>query len=179
VALYRQAEREVREARRREREQAEQGRGAMLEGRRCALAVEAATHAAPDWSEAETIAASGEASFATEAYVAAGQAFEHGAAAYRRAETLAREAMRARADAEKRREAALVARRSAAEAQATKYASEPWQAAEGVQARASAALERQAYGDAQRLFVEARQLYSTQAAQPALRPRPRPAVPTP
>lgn len=169
-ALYRQAESEAGEARRRQRAQAEQGRQSMADARRNALALDAASHAEADWNEAEAGGVAAEAAFATQAYAEAGQSFGHASALYRRAEETAREATRRReaerADAEKAREAASLARRAAVEAHVSKYVAEQWNAAEAAQAQASGALSRQEFAAAPSLFIEARRLYAA-AAQAA------------
>ena len=154
------------EKQRRDRDQADRGRRAMEERRRSTLAADAAAHAPSDWREAEASAVSGETAFASEAYAEASHAFDLGLAQYGRAEERTREAVRARADAEKGREAASVARRTAADAHASKYAAEPWTAGEGAEARANAALGRQEFDAARQLFTEARRTYAA-AAQAA------------
>ena len=163
-ALFERAERAVLEARDREREHAEHKRQGMAESRRSALAWDAASHAASEWNEAETSAASGEASFAQEVYADASVAFDRSVALYRRAEQQARDVVRAleiaRADAEKSRDAAAAARAAATDVRAPKHAPEPWRAGESIETRAGIALSERQYAAARALFIEARRQYA-------------------
>ena len=163
--LYRQAGHEAGEARRRERERAEQSRQAMAEHHRDALAADGASHAPAEWAEAEAGAATGEAAFAGGGYAEARRSFDQAAALYRRTEESAREVIRtrdrARAEAQKAQEATARARRGADQAQASRYAAEPWHAGENAETQATAALNRQEYAAARSLFAEARRLYTS------------------
>ena len=174
AGLYRQAETRARDAHDREREQAQQGRQAITARRRGALAADAPAHASAEWNEAETGLASGEAAFERRAYVEASRAFEAAITLYRWAEERARDVVQARevvrAEAEKGREAASLARRGAAEAQAAEYAAEAWHVAASAEAQAVEASNRQEHSAARALFTEARRRYAaaTQAARIAL-----------
>ena len=163
--LYRQAGHEAGEARRRERERAEQSRQAMGEHHRDALAADGASQAPADWAEAEAGAAAGEAAFAGGRYAEASRSFDRAATLYRRTEERAREVIRtrdmARADAEKAQEAMALARRGAGQAQASRYAAEQWRAGENAEAQATAALNQQEYAAARSSFAEARRLYTS------------------
>ena len=132
----------------------------MAERRRAAIGVEAVSHAAADWNEAEASAAAGDGAVAREAWEDAGRAFEQAATLYRRAEKRSREALRARADVEKAIAAVELARRDAAGAQAARFAPELWKEAEGAEARAVAALSQQQFAAARPLFDEAGRLYA-------------------
>ncbi len=168
--LYRRAEHDALEARRRERERAEQSRQAMAEHRRDAVAADGASHAPADWAEAEAGAAAGEAALAGEGYAEARRSFDQAATLYRRTGESAREAIhardRARTEAQKAQEAAARARRGADQAQASRYAAEPWRDGESAEAEAAAALDRHEYAAARSAFAEARRLY-TSAGQAA------------
>ncbi len=160
LALYHQAQTQVRELARRFREEARTKQAEMVERRRAAGAVEAAAQATADWNEAEARAAAGDGALTGEAWEDAGRAFDEACALYRRAEERAREALRARADVEKAVEAVEAARRGAAGAQASRYAPEVWKEAERTEARAVAALSQQQFAAARPLFAEAGRLYA-------------------
>jgi predicted Ser/Thr protein kinase len=165
LALYHQAPIHDRQLARLQREDARKKQGEMTERRRAAVAVEAAAHAPSDWNEAEASAAAADGASTREVWEDAVRAFDQAAILYRRAEERSREALRARAEAEKAVEAVEVARRAAAGAQATRYASEPWKEAERAEARAVAALSQQQFAAALPLFDAAGRLYA--AAQAA------------
>jgi predicted Ser/Thr protein kinase len=164
LALYHQAQTQVRELARRLREEARKKQQEMAERRRAAIAVEAASHAVADWNEAEASAAVGDGALAREAWEDAARAFDQAVALYRRAEERSREAVRARAEVEKAVEAVEVARRGAAGAQAVRHAPELWKEAELAEARAVAALSQQQFAAARPLFDEASRLYANARA---------------
>ncbi|HEY3190341.1 MAG TPA: protein kinase [Solirubrobacteraceae bacterium] len=164
LALYHQAQTQVRELQRRLREEARAKQVEVVERRRAAVAVEAASHATADWNEAEARAGTGEAALAGEAWEDASRAFDAAVALYRRAEERSREAVHARADVEKAVEAVEAARRGAAGAEASRYAPELWKEAERTEARAVAALSQQQFAAARPLFDEAGQLYANARA---------------
>ncbi len=169
LALYHQAQTQVRELTRRLREDARKKHVEMAERRGAAAAADASSHAPSVWNEAEASAARGDRALAQEAWEEAGTALEQAATLYRRAEEQAREAVQTRADAEKAVEAAAVARRAAADAQAGTYAAEALKEAESAETRAVAALSRQQFAAARPLFDDATRLYAAagQAAQEA------------
>ena len=160
LTLYHQAQTQVRELVRRQREEARKKQQGTAERRQAAMAVEAASYAVSDWNEAETSAAAGDAALAREAWEDAGRAFDQASTLYGRAEERAREGARARADAEKAVEAVDAARRAAGAAHAAKHAPELWKEAELAEARAVAALSQQQFGAARPLFDEAGRLYA-------------------
>jgi predicted Ser/Thr protein kinase len=169
-ALYQQAADHARESRRL-RQQAEQGRQALVERRRDAVAADAAMRASAEWSQAEASAAAGEAALRCGAHAEAAAAFEEARGLYRQATGRASDARRAlekaRADSEEAREATALARQAAGETRAPRYASELWRAGESIGTQASAALKRQEYAGARSLFAEARRQYmaAVQAAR--------------
>ena len=160
LVLYHQAQAQVRDLTRRQREEARKKHQLIGESRRSAMTVEAASHAGPEWNEAETSAAAGDTALAREAWEEAGRAFDQAAMLYRRAEEHAKDALRVRAEAEKAVEATGSARRKAAEGEAARYAPEALKEAEGAEARAVAALSRQQFAAARPLFDEASRLYT-------------------
>ncbi len=164
LTLYHQAQTQVRELVRRQREEARKKQQETAERRRGAMAVEAAAYAVSDWNEAETSAAAGDAALASEAWEDSGRAFDQASTLYGRAEERAREAARARADAEKAVETVDAARRAAVDAHAAKHAPELWKEAERAEARAVAALSQQQFGAARPLFDEAGRLYAAARA---------------
>jgi predicted Ser/Thr protein kinase len=167
LVLYRRAENQARQLRRRQREEAEQKRQAMTERRRAAEGVVASSLASAEWSEAEAVSMVAETAFGRESYEEAGEAFDRAAALYRRSEDGSREAQRrleaARVDAEKARQAATLARRAASEANAAKYAAGPWALGETAEANAGDALGRLDHAGARALFGEARRHYAAAA----------------
>ena len=169
LTLYHQAQTQVRELTRRQREEARKKQAEMADRRGDAAAVEAASYAPSSWSEAEASAVAGDGALAREAWEEAGRAFEQAAALYRRTEEQARAAKQTRADAEKAVEAAAAARRAASEAQAGTYAAEALKEAESVETRAATALRRQEFATAGPLFDDATRLYAAagQAARVA------------
>ena len=169
LALYHQAQTQVRELTRRQRDDARKKQAEMAECRGAAAAVEAASHAPAAWNEAEATAAGGDRALTRDAWEDAARAFEQAATLYRRAEEQARDAMQARVDAEKAGEAAAAARRAAAEAQAGTYAAEALKEAESAETRAAGELSRREFASARPLFDDAARLYTAagQAARAA------------
>jgi len=163
LAHYHQAQAEVRELTRRQREETRKKQQDMAERRRSAVGVEAASHAATFWIEAEASAATGDQALAREAWEDAGRAFDEAATLYQRAEQHSREALQARAAAETAMDAAGLARRTAAEAEAATYAPDALKEAESAEARAIAAFSRQTFTAARPLFDDASRLYGLAA----------------
>ena len=128
LALYRRADGLAREVRQGLQQQSEQARQVMNDSRRSAERIGARDYAPAVWDEGEAGAAAGEAALGRDAYTDATPNFEGATAAYRQAEGLAREAIRAleaaRTQAEKAREASTVARRGASETGAARVRSQ-------------------------------------------------------
>ena len=159
AAMYRSLEEAAREARRHEREVAEQGRELMVRARRGEELRASPQYAPGFWAEAEAKSAEAEAAFEREAYTEANEAFAAAAGAFRRAEEVAREG-REREAAERARVQMAQVRERAQAAGAPRYTRELWAAAQAKFVEAQAAFVEKSLSLAAGIFDECAVLYA-------------------